>query len=159
MTPGGDRPMQGPMLVLEFHLGESRYAVPVERVIEVLPRLWLTPLPGAGDVVEGAFNHRGTVLVVVDLRARFGAPSRQASIDDHLVVVRGARRALALAVDRVSGLREVSPSDVQPPPVALRHVRGVATVDDGIVLLQDLDAALSLDEEQAVDRALQRLAP
>jgi purine-binding chemotaxis protein CheW len=68
--------------------------------------------------------------------------------------VRGARRVLALLVDRVTDLREVDASAVQPTTVPARHVRGVVALDDGLLLLHDLDAVLSLDEEDGVDAAL-----
>ena len=145
------------MRVLEFVLAEARYAVPVDRVIEVLPRVWVTPLPGAAAVIVGVFNYRGSVTVAVDLRPRLGHPPRAPSMDDHLVVVQGARRVLALVVDRVSDLRELAPGSVQAPSIPLRHVRGVVALDDGLLLIEDLDAVLSLDEEEALDRGLREM--
>jgi purine-binding chemotaxis protein CheW len=150
--------MMRAMQVLEFQLAEARYAVPVERVIEVVPRVWVTPLPGAAPVVAGVFNYRGSVTVAVDLRPRLGHPSRSPTPDDHLIVVQGARRVLALVVDRVSDLRALEPGSVQAPSIPLRHVRGIAALDDGLLLIEDLDAVLSLDEEESVDRGLQRMA-
>lgn len=148
-------PMLGAVMqVLEFEIGASRYAVPVERVVEVVLRVWLTALPGAPAVVIGAFNYRGAATVAVDLRSRLGHPARPPSPGDHLLVVRGARRTLALVVDRVRDLRELSPEQVQAPSIALPHVRGIAVLDDGLLLLEDLDAVLSLDEEESVGRAL-----
>lgn len=139
---------------LTFTLGEGRYAVPLDRVVEVLPRVWITPLAGAPPVVAGVINHRGEARVVVDLRARFSLPPRAPRLDDHLVVVRAARRTVALVVDRA-----LAPSwlDLAPPEaLSLRtaHVAGVALSDAGVVLLEDLDAALSLDEDRDVDAAL-----
>lgn len=142
------------MHVLEFEIASTRYAVPVERVVEVVLRVWLTALPGAPAVVVGAFNYRGAATVAVDLRSRLGHPVRPPTPGDHLIVVRGARRTLALVVDRVRALREIPPALVQAPSIALPHVRGIATLDDGLLLLEDLDAVLSLDEEESVGRAL-----
>ncbi len=150
--------MMGAMQVLEFQLADARYAVPVERVIEVVPRIWVTPLPGAAEVVVGVFNYRGSVTVAVDLRPRLGHCPKAPSTDDHLLVVRGARRVLALVVDRVSDLRELAPEAVQVPMIPSRHVRGVVALDDGLLLIEDLDAVLSLDEEESVDRGLQQMA-
>jgi len=150
--------MMRAMQVLEFQLADGRYAVPVDRVIEVVPRVWVTPLPGASAVIAGVFNYRGAVTVVVDLRPRLGHPPRSPTPDDHLLVVQGARRVLALVVDRVSDLRALAPGSVQSPSIPLRHVRGVVTLDDGLLLIEDLDAVLSLDEEESVDRGLQQMS-
>ena len=142
------------MQVLEFELGATRYGLPVARVVEVVPRVWLTPLPAAAPIFVGAFNYRGAAVVAVDLRARFGLPARPPSADDHLLGVRGAQRVLALVVDRVCDLREVGAHEVQLPPVPLPHVRGVVPLGDGLLLLEDLDALLGADEESSIDRAL-----
>lgn len=156
------RARYGPMLVpvmqvLEFEIESTRYAVPIARVIEVVPRVWLTPLPTDARVIVGVFNYRGAVTVAVDLRSRLGHPPRPPSPDDHLLVVHGARRVLALVVDRVCDLRDIAPDQVQAPSVPLRHVRGIVALDDGLLLLEELDAVLSLDEEDSVDRAMQSI--
>lgn len=146
--------MTEPIAALTFTLDDARYAVPLGRVVEVLPRVWITPLPGAPDVVAGVINHRGEARVVVDLRARLAHPPRAPSIDDHLLVVRAARRTVALLVDRVVAPQTLTLAP--PDALALRapHVAGVALCDEGVILLEDLDAALSLDEDRAVDDAL-----
>jgi purine-binding chemotaxis protein CheW len=145
--------------LLEFEIDEARYGVPVERVVEVVPRVWLTPLPGAAAIVVGVFNYRGAVIVAVDLRSRLGHPPRRPCADDHLLVVQGARRVVALVVDRVRDLRQVACEQVQATTVPSRHIRGVVAVADELLLIEDLDALLSLDEELALDRALDGAAP
>ena len=139
---------------LTFSLHEVRYALPSERVIEVVPRVLITPLPGTAPHVLGVIEHRGGVAVAVDLRRRLGYPPRPAALEDHLVIARGARRRLALVVDRVQELLRVPEGEVRPPPVAAGHVAGIVTVEGGLLLIEDLDAALSLDDEQAVDAGL-----
>lgn len=145
--------------LLEFEIDAARYGVPVERVVEVVPRVWLTPLPGAADIVVGVFNYRGVVIVAVDLRSCLGHPPRRPSSDDHLLVVQGARRVLALVVDRVRDLRRVSREQVQATAVPSRHIRGIVALAEGLLLIEDLDALLSLDEEATLDRALDGVAP
>ncbi|MDO9019059.1 MAG: chemotaxis protein CheW [Deltaproteobacteria bacterium] len=145
--------------LLEFEIDAARYGVPVERVVEVVPRVWLKPLPGAANIVVGLFNFRGAVIVAVDPRSRLGHPPRRPSTDDHLLVVQGARRVVALVVDRVRDLRQVSPDQMFPTTVPSRHIRGVVALAEGLLLIEDLDALLSLDEEETLDRALGGAAP
>jgi purine-binding chemotaxis protein CheW len=146
------------MNALEFVIDEVRYAVPLARVVEVLPRVALTPLPGAPSVVAGVFNHRGSPTVAVDLRARLGHPARAPSLDDHLLVARAQRRPVALVVDRVQGLHTFDTDAVTPAVVASPHVAGVVVDAGGVLVIEDLDAVLSLDEDRAIDRGLEDLA-
>jgi purine-binding chemotaxis protein CheW len=140
-----------------FTLDETRYAVPAERVLEIVARVVLTPLPSVPPPVLGVFSYRGEPMAAVDLRARLGHPARPAGRDDHFLIVRSARRDVALVVDRVNTTEPLADRQVRPAPIAARHLVGVVALDDGLMLIEDLDAALSLDEERAIDASLREL--
>jgi purine-binding chemotaxis protein CheW len=140
-----------------FTLDDTRYAVPAERVLEIVARVVLTPLPSAPAPIVGVFSYRGEPMAAIDLRARLGHPARPPARDDHFLVVRSARRDVALVVDRVNATEPLAGRRVRPPPLAARHLVGVVALDDGLMLIEDLDVALSLDEERAIDAGLQGL--
>lgn len=140
-----------------FTLDETRYAVPAERVLEIVARVVLTPLPAVAPPILGVFSYRGAPMAAVDLRARLGHPARPPSRSDHFLLVRSARRDVALVVDRVTTTAPVAERKVWPPPLPARHLVGAVTLEDGVLLIEDLDAALSLDEERAIDASLQEL--
>jgi purine-binding chemotaxis protein CheW len=52
-----------------FQFLENKYALPVEMVIEVLRMVAVTPLPEAPARLYGMVNLRGSVILVMDLRA------------------------------------------------------------------------------------------
>lgn len=140
-----------------FTLDETRYAVPAERVLEIVARVVLTPLPAVPAPIVGAFSYRGAPMAAVDLRARLGHPVRAPSRDDHFLLVRAARRDVALVVDRVTATAPLADRRVWSPPLPARHLAGVVTLEDGLLLIEDLDAALSLDEERAIDAGIQEI--
>jgi chemotaxis signal transduction protein len=78
-------------------LGEERYALRVEDVLEVGTLSNPSPLPGAPPGVIGLQNLRGDVLPLLDLASLVGAGPRDRG-DAMVVVEQGGRRA-ALAVD------------------------------------------------------------
>ncbi len=139
-----------------FTLDETRYAVPAERVLEIVARVVLTPLPAVPAPILGVFSYRGAPMVAVDLRARLGHAPRPPGRDDHFLVVRSARREVALVVDRVDATEPLDERRVWPAPTPAPHLAGVVTLADGLLLIEDLDAALSLDEERAIDASLQQ---
>jgi purine-binding chemotaxis protein CheW len=144
--------------LVSFTLDDTRYAVPAERVLEIVARVRLTPLPAAPRPILGAFSYRGAPMVAVDLRARLGHPSRPPARDDHFLIVRGARRDVALVVDRVNTTALVDERQVVPSPQPARHLVGVVALDDGLMLIEDLDAVLSIDEERAIDADLREMS-
>jgi purine-binding chemotaxis protein CheW len=140
-----------------FTLDDARYAVPAARVLAIVARVFLTPLPAVPPPILGMFSYRGSPIAAVDLRARFGHPTRPPTRDDHFLVVRSARRDVALVVDRVTAAEPLAERTVWAPPLAARHLVGVVSLADGLLLIEDLDAALSLDEERAIDAGLREL--
>jgi purine-binding chemotaxis protein CheW len=139
-----------------FVLDGQRFGLPLSRVRRVIPSVSITPLPGAPAIVAGAINLRGQVIPVIDLRRRLGLPERSVALDDRFVIASTARRTLALVADAVPGVLPAAAEIVAPDTVlpGLPHVAGIAKLDDGLVLIHDLERFLSLDEEHALDRAL-----
>ncbi len=117
-------------------------------------------LPKAPAIALGVINLRGQVVPVVDIRRRFGLPPRDWSLSAHLLVARTIRRTLALPVDEVLGVREIAREAVTSPDVILPgigHVSGIAALLDGLLFIHDLDAFLSLDEQQRLTEALKEI--
>ena len=141
-----------------FLLEGQRYALPLTVVERVVPAALITPLPKAPDVVLGVLDVEGVVLPVLSLRRRFRLPERETSVRDHFLLAHTGRRAVALVVDEVLSLRELMGAQItHSPGVApgLEHLQGVATVEDGLILIYDLEAFLSLEEAAALDAALE----
>lgn len=144
---------------LSFAIEAGRYALPLKDVERVVRVVEFTRLPRAPEIVLGIVNLEGRIIPVVNVRQRFRHPDREVQLSDQLIVARTSRRPVALLVDRVEGLVEqaehqiVQAVDVVP---GLEYVRGVAKTEDGLVLIHDLDAFLSLEEEQKLSEALAR---
>jgi purine-binding chemotaxis protein CheW len=85
---------------VRLRVGQERYAVPIENVLEVAELGVLSALPGAGGAVLGVRNLRGSVLPVFDLArvlAIAGDPSAP-----RVVVAEHEGRLAGLAVDEVT---------------------------------------------------------
>jgi purine-binding chemotaxis protein CheW len=147
------------MHLLLFSLDSRQFALPLERVREVVHAVEITPLAGAPGVVEGVVDVRGTVVPVLDARARFRLPARPVRLADHLILAEGAGRLVALRVDRVLDTHEV-PAEAMtaatPNDASMAHLAGVATLEDGMVLVHDLDAFLTQAETDALAQAMSR---
>ena len=140
-----------------FALARQRYGLALSTVERVLQMVAVSPLPGCPDAILGVINVHGAILPVVDLRRRLGLPLADYGPEASLLLVRTPHRMVALPVDEVIGVVEL-PEEcvVEPDRVAsgVVHVSGIATLADGVLLIQDPDALLSVDEEQELTESL-----
>ena len=81
------------MLFLLLQLGNDRYALEANRVVEVVPFLTLKRLPQAPKGVAGIFNYRGLPVPAVDLsELTLGHPAAE-RLSTRIVIVRHPDRA------------------------------------------------------------------
>ena len=140
-----------------FGLDAQRYALPLASVERIVRAVETTLLPNAPAIVLGAINVAGRVLPVLNLRRRFGLPEREISPVDQFIIASTTRRTVVLVVDEAQGVIEypvteiIRPTQIVP---GLDQLQGVVRLDDGLVLIQNLEKCLSLDEARALDEAM-----
>ncbi len=142
--------------VLVFELARTRCGVAARAVHEVIRAVAITPVSSTVPWLEGVIDVRGTVIPVLDIRERLGLPAATLHPDQHFLLVDAGTRRVALRVDRALDLIHVTPAALEPASAApgARRVAGIARHPDGLVIIQDLDAFLSLDEGRLVDAAM-----
>jgi purine-binding chemotaxis protein CheW len=145
-----------------FTLDQQRYAVSLPTVERIVRLVEITPIPHAPEIVLGLINVQGRILPVVDLRGRLRLPARGLHLSDHLLIVRTPKRTMALVVDAASDVITLSAQEVVTRETIFAHlgyVAGVAKGPDGLILIHDLEAFLSLEEEQALHDLLDSVPP
>lgn len=139
--------------IVVVELDGTSYGLPAGAVTHVIPMVRVTPLRGGPAIVAGVIDVHGAVVPVIDLRSRLGHQPRPARPDDHLVIADAAGRTVALHVDRATALAACGA--LEPVTGAhTRHLAGIGRTADGLLVVTDLDAFLTQDEEAALDRAL-----
>lgn len=125
---------------LLFDTDGQRYALPIDRVREVIG--WEKPRAlGATDPwLAGVIALRGQLLQVTDLALRLGlAAGRPGKI----VVFDAPEGPAGLAVDEVDAVLDVEEASVQSPPAgAAEVVGGIAAIGSQLVVVLDADALL-----------------
>lgn len=99
-----------------FIVGDVSYAVPITAVKEIVNPAALTTLPHLPPAVAGVADHRGDVIVVVDLRARFGLGVLQDQARSRWVLVNVAGRSVGLIVDQVTEVFGTGGEQVKSAP-------------------------------------------
>jgi purine-binding chemotaxis protein CheW len=144
--------------VVVAELGGESYGLPIEAVYEIIRLQPITAVPKAPAFVEGVINLRGRIVPVVDLARRFGLLMADRGKANRIVVAAVGGTRVGLVVDAVSEVLLIDEGAVEPtPPVAAgvdaAYVRGIARLDDRLVILLQLDGLFGDVERDALRAA------
>ena len=133
-----------------FFLAGEEYGVDVKQVQEIRRVGEITSVPRAPEFVRGVINLRGRVLPVLDLRRRLGLGEVAVDRASRIVVVRLKDRLLGLLADGASQVLKIPVSRIEPPPEEVvqkggDYIRGVAKLDDRLIILVDLERLLATE--------------
>lgn len=140
---------------VSFVVGGEEFGVNILAVQEIIRPVDITRVPHAPDFVEGVINLRGRILPVIDLRKRFGFSERPQNEDTRIVVVEMEEQVVGFISDAVREVLRVDASTIEPAPelavgIDAHYLRGVAKLDDRLLILLDLEGILSDDETEAL---------
>lgn len=161
--PSRDRAPDGtgaPLCVLVCMVEGHRVGLPVDRVDSVERAAEPDPLPDAPRHVEGVINVHGEVRPLFDLRGRCGLTPEPLHPSQHFVLARSRARGVALRVDEATAVLELAGIDLRSAEEAIGvqgAAAGIGILDDGLVLIHDLDAFLDADEAIRLESAIARL--
>ena len=133
-----DPDQQRMMRILEFAVGEERYAFKTDLLDEVYPLRDLAPLPGTPGFVLGITSVRGRILSVLDLQVLFGGARADRDDSHPIVVLRSVAMEFAIAADSVSEVREIPEDSVQRPLSSTDSLRDeylLGLTIDGVTVL------------------------
>jgi len=140
---------------LSFTLGNEEYGVDILRVQEI--RSWepVSRIPNVPSYEKGVVNLRGAIVPIVDLRERFGLGHLEYTALTVVVVLQmqteqGQDRVMGVVVDSVSDVVDVDKKTIQESPnfgtkVSTEFINGLASVNERMVMLLDVDKLLKLD--------------
>jgi purine-binding chemotaxis protein CheW len=145
---------------LTFMLGSEEFGVDILRVQGIQGWESATPIPNSPDYVLGVTNLRGSVVPIIDLRCRFELADQEFGPTTVVIVVKVESptqdRTIGMVVDGVSEVYSVDTEEIQSPPdfgsnVDTRYIKGLATMDERLLILLDIDELLNETVEIEVD--------
>ena len=141
---------------LSFVLGDESYALDIMSVKEIRGYETVTKIANAPAFVKGVLNLRGDIVPIVDLRMKFDIG--QATYDEFTIVIMLSvnDRIVGVVVDAVSDVVKFSAQQILPPPefgvsFNSRFLRGLATVENKMIILVNIAALIGSDELGLMD--------
>lgn len=143
--------------LVSFNLGEELFGVDILKVQEINRLVEITKVPKAPNFVEGVINLRGKVIPIIDLRKRFGLPTKEHDKDTRITVVDINGNVMGMIVDAVSEVLRLPSSTVEAAPdiatsVDSQYIRGVAKLEDRLLILLDLARIFSEAEQNVLSQ-------
>ncbi len=141
--------------LVTFKLAGQKYAVNILKVQEINNMKEITSIPNAPSYLEGAVNLRGKVIPVLNLRKKFGFADKAADELSKIVIMDVRGVIMGIMVDAVSDVLRIPRDLVEPPPpvssnVSSEFISSIAKLEEGLVILLDMDRLLDEEEHRAV---------
>ena len=138
-----------------FFLDNEKYGIKVMQVQEVLRMTEIAPVPGAPHYVLGIINLRGNVVTVIDSRKRFGLPEKEPDDSTRIVIIEAGDHVVGILVDSVAEVVDLRASEMETAPnvgtdESSKYIQGVATRENDLLIVVDLNKLLSEDEWETV---------
>lgn len=142
-----------PREYLAFRLGGEQYGIDILRVQEIRSFEPPTRLAHAPDFVKGVIDLRGRIVPIVDLRIKLQCA--EVAYNECTVVIIldiGISAVVGAVVDSVADVVSLSAGQIKPSPQFATQgcldpsfVRGIAHIDDRMLILMDVTALLNHD--------------
>ena len=143
------QPAAGEGRYLTFTLGDESYGLPVLNVREIIRLCPITPVPRMPTHVKGVINLRGTVIAVLDLRAKFQLAAKSYGERTCIIVVQvaapsGGSTLMGAVVDAVEEVVQLTADDIEATPdfggaPETQYILGLATIQGGVKILLNIE--------------------
>jgi purine-binding chemotaxis protein CheW len=134
--------------LLLFRIAGEQYALPIEKIVEIIPPRSATRVPNTEETIVGIISLRGTIVSLLDIRRKLGHPPLEKTDEDsRIIVLENAGETAGFLVDRVSRVVRIDPRQIESHPVVSaseqsEYIRGVFQQAQKLSILLDLDTLL-----------------
>lgn len=147
---------------LSFILSDEQYALDITSVKEIRGYEKVTPIANAPAFIKGVLNLRGDIVPIIDLRIKFNIPNPTYNEFTIVIMLHVHNRVIGIVVDGVSDVVRLTDDEVRPPPdfgviFDSRFLKGLATVDDRMIILVNIEQLISSGELGLVDKTLAKV--
>ncbi len=116
-------------------LGSEQYALPIQRVLEIIRYVTPRAVASRQDWVRGVINLRGRIIPIYDLAAHLGL-NTTVDADSKIVILDTGTETLGVIVDGVEEVLTVSEHQLERVPTAdAAAIEAIAKLGDRLVVL------------------------
>jgi purine-binding chemotaxis protein CheW len=136
---GDENKIDDVVQLVGFIVGEEEFAIPILSIQEIIKPISCTRVPQTPSYILGVFNLRGSVIPLIDLRARFGLTLQKHSEETRFVVMKSGDDVAGFVIDRLTEAIRMPKRDIGPAPETVSEaetmIDGVGKQSDRIVTI------------------------
>lgn len=141
-----------------FRVGSETFLADIMAVRQIVTYAGSARVPTAPPFIEGVIVFRHEVIPIIDLASRLYAGAKEKSEQPLILLTYTPAGMVGLKVDEVRRMLTLSSDELLPAPTSIRGVRGeflvgIAQHDDALLLLLDVDALLTGEEQNQLREA------
>jgi purine-binding chemotaxis protein CheW len=120
-----------------------------------------TTIANAPAFIKGVVNLRGVIVPILDLRVKFQLPETKYDEFTVVIILNVASRVVGVVVDSVSDVLSLDAEAIRPTPefasstFDTKYITGLANVDEGMLIMLDIEKLLAGAEMALVDSTYQ----
>jgi purine-binding chemotaxis protein CheW len=143
--------------IVTFALGEDLFAANIFVVERVLRYQQPRAIPNVPAWIEGVIEYQGRVVPVINLRARFEMPAREAQGTTRILIFQADGEWVGAVVDAVVEVSGLEQANLSPPPALFRgltgeYLIGILRKKDRLVIVLDVARLLSSNERLVLEQ-------
>lgn len=131
---------------ITFTVEDREYGIDIMSIREIKGWSQTTSLPNSPNYMRGVINLRGTVVPIIDLRARFNMGRTETTKTHVVMIVHVGKRLMGILVDAVSDILTLDTDTIRPVPALQDNhsneiLKGLVSLDDrmvGLLVLEKL---------------------
>jgi len=146
--------------VIVFQLKNQQYGVDIQQIRSIEKLQNITQVPNTSDFIKGVINLRGEVIAIIDLRERLNISVTDITDQTRILIVSVNGVQIGLIVDSATDVLDVNPASIDPSPeivgdIDVTFVKGVAKLENKLLILLDLARVLSFQEIDEVKEVIE----
>ncbi|MEN1970048.1 chemotaxis protein CheW [Lentibacillus sp. N15] len=145
-----------------FVLNDQAYGVDVKQVLSIERMPMITEVPKTPDFIKGIAHLRGETTPIIDLKERLHITETKQTADNHVLVVHiDERLPVGLIVDAANEVITIPATVIEPAPrliggVDQAFLKGIAKLDEKLLILLDLERILDIHEVREIQEAIKK---
>jgi purine-binding chemotaxis protein CheW len=145
---------------LTFVLGSEEYGLEILKVQEIRGYDTVTQIANTPEFIKGVVNLRGKIVPIVDLRIKFNLGKVEYDEFTVVIILNLSGRVVGIVVDGVSDVMALTEDQIREVPslvtsIDTKYIVGLATVEQQMLILVDIEQLMSSPEMELLDAAMQ----